>query len=200
MTRDEYGIAFQQDFERTIGSLAARGVRSDDAREIAQAAWTRGLERICQLRNEQSVIEWVNTITRRRLLTSFRQNRLVDLSQMKHEPAAAPSVNLAAIDVRRALQECKPHERKLLEDFYWRGYSSHEFATQTGKSVGAIHAALCRARKALREHMQVTRRQVLPGESVLRMKVRPVLEEKVSLIGFPGAWGDQASLMKKGLA
>jgi DNA-directed RNA polymerase specialized sigma24 family protein len=118
MTRDEYGIAFQQDFERTIGSLAARGVRSDDAREIAQAAWTRGLERICQLRNEQSVIEWVNTITRRRLLTSFRQNRLVDLSQMKHEPAAAPSVNLAAIDVRRALQECKPHERKLLEDFY----------------------------------------------------------------------------------
>ena len=53
MTRDEYGAAFQQGYERTVASLMARGAHCDEAREIAQEAWVKGWERLSQLRNER---------------------------------------------------------------------------------------------------------------------------------------------------
>jgi RNA polymerase sigma-70 factor, ECF subfamily len=153
MTRDKYGIAFQEGFERTIAFLIARGANRDEAREVAQEAWVKGWERIAQLRDERSITEWVNAIALNLLRSSLRQRRLMELSQMKHEPEAAPSINLAAIDMTQALQKCKPRQRQFLEAFL-DGYSGNELATQTGRSLGAIHAEMCRARQALREHMQ----------------------------------------------
>lgn len=171
MTRDHYGIAFQQGFERTVASLMARGANCDEAREVAQSAWVKGWERISQLRNERLVLQWVNAIARHTHLTTLRHTPGLDLSQVKKEPSVAPAVNLAAIDMRRALQKCKPHQRELL-DALLDGHSNYELATQTGKSLGAIHADMSRMRRELRVHMHVTRRQVLPGASVSRMKVQ----------------------------
>src|ERR1022692_3085788 len=130
MTAQEFGEAYQNDgYKHTVRYLQRIGAGDADANELAQEAWTRGWERIWQLRDERYVVHWVNTIARRLLLTSFRQLRLLDLSQMNYEPAAAPSFDPAVIDMRRALPKCKPHQRELLEAFL-DGHSNHDLATQ----------------------------------------------------------------------
>ena len=62
MTREEYGQAYQRGFDLTVRLLLSRGAPRDRAREVAQAAWARGWERLSQLRNESLVVTWVNTI------------------------------------------------------------------------------------------------------------------------------------------
>jgi len=63
MTREEYGEAYKRGFDLTVRFLLSRGVHpSDRAREAAQAAWTKGWERLGQLRDESLVMTWVNAI------------------------------------------------------------------------------------------------------------------------------------------
>jgi DNA-directed RNA polymerase specialized sigma24 family protein len=154
MTPDEYGAAFKKGFERTLASLIACGAQYDDARETAQEAWTRGWERIWQLRDERYVVPWVNAIARSLFLTSFRRPQFVSLSHQNHLQVAAPPVNLAAIDMTRAVQSCKPNERQFLEPLL-EGYSFLELAVKTGRSLGAVHAKVYRLRRTLQDQMRL---------------------------------------------
>jgi len=173
MTRQEFGNTYEKDgYQRTVRFLQKRGVGQDQAGEIAQTAWTKGWERLSQLRDDQLVIEWVNTSALRLLLTSFRQPRLVELSEMTHEYAIEPPVDLSAIEVRRALGEMKPRQRELLTEVFWDGYSIREVARKSGKSVGAVRAALKRARHALKRLMQSATRPVLASDCVSRKTVQ----------------------------
>ena len=62
MTKEGYGQAYQRGFELTVRFLLSRGVQRDNAREVAQAAWVRAWERLSQLRDDNLVVTWVNTI------------------------------------------------------------------------------------------------------------------------------------------
>lgn len=152
MLKHIYAEAYQAGYKKTASYLRALGADPATADEISQAAWVRGWERLSQLRDASSVLQWVNTIARRELATRFRQPRFVDLSELCREPAAAPSLDLLAIDLRCALQKCNSQRRKLLEAFL-AGHSNRELAMLTGKSLGAIHARMYRARQELREYM-----------------------------------------------
>jgi DNA-directed RNA polymerase specialized sigma24 family protein len=146
MTRDEYGQAYQVGFESTIRLLLSRGAESDRAREVAQAAWTRGWERLSQLRNDRLVRIWVNTIA----LNVYR-------SVLRREPAYQPlpelsakaGVNFAAIDIARILKICRPCDRVLLEQ-HMRGLTTEEIALEQGATETAIRIRLLRARRAAR--------------------------------------------------
>jgi RNA polymerase sigma factor (sigma-70 family) len=171
MNAQQFGEAYQKDgYRRTVCFLQGRGIGADQANELAQAAWVRGWERISQLQDESRLINWVNAIAHNLLLTGFRQNWLVDLSHVDHEPATLPLVNLIVLDVRQALAKCTPRHQRLLIAFYREGISTRELATQSGRSLEAIHAELYRARKEFSEHMLGIHRQSPPGERVLRMK------------------------------
>jgi DNA-directed RNA polymerase specialized sigma24 family protein len=157
MTRETYGQAYQQGFELTVRFLLSRGVQRDHAREVAQAAWARGWERLNQLRNESLVVTWVNTIA----LNVYR-------SVIRREPVnrALPEVrdknvgiNLAAIDVARVLSFCRPADRRLLEK-YMNGVSTGELAREQGVTETAIRIRLLRARRDARS--RVERRTVPP--------------------------------------
>jgi DNA-directed RNA polymerase specialized sigma24 family protein len=146
MTRDEYGQAYQIGFESTIRLLLSRGAPSERAREVAQAAWARGWERLSQLRNDRLVRIWVNTIA----LNVYR-------SVLRREPvfhelpelSTKGDVNFAAIDVARILKICRPCDRVLLEQ-YMRGFTTEEIALKQGASETAIRIRLFRARRAAR--------------------------------------------------
>src|SRR6266851_5532435 len=150
MTRDEYGKAYQRGFDLTVRLLLSRGAPRDRAREVAQAAWVRGWERLAQLRNEDLVVTWVNTIA----LNVYR-------SVLRSEPAyqALPElstkagVNLAAIDVARILKICRPCDRILLEQ-QMRGVTAEEIARKQGVSETAIRIRLLRARRAARSRVE----------------------------------------------
>jgi DNA-directed RNA polymerase specialized sigma24 family protein len=145
MTIEAYGMAYKHGFERTIRLLLSRGARAEYAEEAAQAAWAMGWERIGQLRNEDAVRTWVNTIALncyRRVMRS--QNRRLPLRDV----LTSANINVQAIDLGRFLNQCHPADRRLFED-YLEGYRLQEIACRQGISYAATRIRLFRARRVL---------------------------------------------------
>ena len=150
MTRDGYGLAYQKGFDLTVRFLLSRGAEREGAREISQAAWVRGWERLHQLRDESMVITWVNTIA----LNAFRRLMRRDpLRQELPEIVSPHGIDTAVIDMKRILTFCRPAERKLFEEQI-RGVTTGELARQEGVSETAIRIRLLRARRATRMRLE----------------------------------------------
>jgi RNA polymerase sigma-70 factor, ECF subfamily len=146
MTRSDYGRAYEKGFDPTVRFLVAKGIPHDAAEEIAQAAWTRGWERINQLRDEDIVRTWVNTIA----LNMYRRGSHIDSRQ---EPlmdcAVKPDAGAASIELGRLLDSCCPSDRLLLL-FQLYGFTTSEMARQVGATEAAVRIRLMRARRSAR--------------------------------------------------
>jgi DNA-directed RNA polymerase specialized sigma24 family protein len=150
MTREEYGQAYQRGYDLTVRLLLSRGAPRERAREVAQAAWARGWERLSQLRNDHLVATWVNTI-------ALNVNRSVLRSEPCFEElpelTGKAGVNLAAIDVARILEICRPCDRVLLEQ-QMSGVTAEEIAREQGVTETAVRIRLLRARRAARARLE----------------------------------------------
>jgi DNA-directed RNA polymerase specialized sigma24 family protein len=146
MTRENYGAAYLSGFECTTRFLVSRGVPRDNAKELAQAAWVRGWEQLKQLRDESTVISWVNTIA----LNSYR--RLIERQSiaLPARVSDTTAIDLAAIDLARILDLCRPCDRLLLEQ-HLRGATTKEIADGQRISETAVRVKLLRARRTARE-------------------------------------------------
>jgi DNA-directed RNA polymerase specialized sigma24 family protein len=147
VTRSAYGQAYQAGFERTIRFLISRGAPRDGAQEAAQAAWVRGWERLNQLRNDEMLLTWVNTIA----LNIYRRVRQTEerCRQPLPELYSRLRIDMAAIDIARILKFCRPRERRLLE-LQMQGVTTKEIARHNGVTETAIRIRLMRARRAAR--------------------------------------------------
>lgn len=147
MTRESYGQAYQDGLNHTIRFLLSRGIARDTAMDVAQGAWSRGWERLHQLRDDRMVVTWVNTIA----LNRYRQTiRYEKRNQALVEPIYAKSgLNWAAIDLSRILAGCRDQDRALLEA-QLRGITAKEIAEARGCSQTAVRIRLLRARRAAR--------------------------------------------------
>ena len=155
MTRSDYGRAYQGGFNLTVRFLISKGVPLDSAEEAAQAAWTRGWERIDQLRDKELVKAWINTIAlnlyRRAALLESRWQPLMDRT-------GGADVDIAAIDLARLLRICPPSDRVLLLH-QLHGLTTSEIAQELGASEAAVRIRLMRARRSARsitESRQIT--------------------------------------------
>lgn len=146
MTRSDYGRAYEQGFHPTVRFLVSKGVPRDWAEETAQAAWTRGWERIDQLRDEEIVRTWVNTIA----LNIYRRVTHID---SRKEPlmdrAIKPDPGAASIELSSLLDSCCPSDRLLLL-FQLHGFTTSEMARQIGVTKAAVRIRLMRARRSAR--------------------------------------------------
>ena len=150
MTRDGYGIAYQKGFALTVRFLLSRGAQREYAMEVAQGAWVRGWERLHQLRDEATVITWVNTIA----LNAYRRvMRREAPSQELPEVISPHGIDIAAIDVHRILNYCRPSERVLFEQ-QMNGATTEEIARKQGVTETAIRIRLLRARRATRSRLE----------------------------------------------
>lgn len=96
------------------------------------------------------VITWVNTIA----LNVYRSIlRKETLTQELPELPSAFRINIAAIDVARVLQFCRPCERTLLEQ-QMQGVAIEEIARKQGVTETAIRIRLLRARRAARSQAE----------------------------------------------
>jgi DNA-directed RNA polymerase specialized sigma24 family protein len=146
MTHESFGDAYQRGFDLTLRFLRSRGVPQEIAREAAQAAWAKGWERLGQLRDDELLFTWVNTIA----LNAYRRIRRHEGSlHALPEIGVKPGINLAAIDMARILKICCPGDRMLLEQ-QMRGLTPREIARMRGIPEGAIRIRLMRARRAAR--------------------------------------------------
>jgi DNA-directed RNA polymerase specialized sigma24 family protein len=144
MTSEQYGNAFQRGYDVTVRLLVSRGVPGDWAREVAQTAWVRGLERLNQLRCDNLVVTWVNAIA----LNVYRRFvRKETAYQSLPELCSEDTVNLAAIDVSRILHNCCPRDRTLLRQ-QMSGFTAKELAHRDGVTETAVRLRLLRARRA----------------------------------------------------
>ena len=157
MTRDGYGQAYQRGYDLTVRFLLSRGVQRDSASEVAQAAWVRGWERLTQLQDETLVVTWVNTIALNVYRSLLRREPLNLIASEVRDKTVA--IDLAAIDMARVLDFCRPRDRNLLEQCL-NGATTAEIARQQGVSVTAIRIRLLRARRHARG--RVERRIIKP--------------------------------------
>src|SRR5271165_4728962 len=150
MTRDGYGLAYQKGFDLTVRFLLSRGAQREYAMEVAQGAWVRGWERLHQLRDDAMVVTWVNTIA----LNAFRRvMRREAPSQELPEIVSPHGIDMAAIDVHRILNYCRPSERILFEQQMY-GATTEEIARKQGVTETAIRIRLLRARRATRSRLE----------------------------------------------
>lgn len=155
MTRDEYGAAYEQDFERTVRFLKLHGASGSWPEEIAQAAWVKGWERLSQLRSAGMVLMWVNSIARNIWRSVLRAdptvfgNRNEEFARMTDvvDAAARMTMTWETIEAHRVLDAVSESDRQLLVQRYLHGYSTLELAHESGKSRAAIDTAVLRARR-----------------------------------------------------
>lgn len=118
--------------------------------EVAQGAWVRGWECLHQLRDEATVVTWVNTIA----LNAYRRvMRREAPSQELPEIVSPTGIDMAAIDVNRILTYCRPSERVLFQQ-QMDGATTQEIARTQGVTETAIRIRLLRARRATRSRLE----------------------------------------------
>src|SRR3984893_3842855 len=145
MTREEYGAAYKKGYNLTVRFLVSRGLTYDSAQETAQAAWVKGWERLCQLRDSNMGLTWMKSIGLNLHRSCMRREPFL---QTLPELATPPKINLAAIDVRRILKTCKKNDRMVLQRHYLEGYKVQEIARAHGWTETAVGIRLLRPRRA----------------------------------------------------
>lgn len=126
--------------------LLKRGMNSDTARELAQAAWVKAWEHIPELRNIEFLRSWTTSIAINLMRDTLnRRNRWESIEKVS--PLFHPST-AAAIDVEHILSVCTESERRLLTRHYLQGHSMREIARQEGCSELGARLRLLRARKS----------------------------------------------------
>jgi len=150
MTEEYFALAYQKGFHLTVRFLLSRGLLDEVALDTAQAAWTKGWERREQLRQPNLVFTWTNSIALNIHRTQLRRE---PRTEPLLEVEASNSLNVAAIDVERMLQECRPNDRSVLEKHYIEGYKATEIAQLQGCSETAVRIRLLRARRKIQSHL-----------------------------------------------
>jgi DNA-directed RNA polymerase specialized sigma24 family protein len=150
MTRDAFGMAYQNGFELTVRFLLSRGIRPQWALESAQSAWVKGWEMVGQLRDEKMVLSWVNSIA----LNDYRkwlrqQSKLQILSDLP----GGTQPDISALDLKRILAFVSLDDRCLLE-FRMQGASVSEIAAHYQVSGTAIRLRLLRARRMAKSKVE----------------------------------------------
>jgi DNA-directed RNA polymerase specialized sigma24 family protein len=156
MTPEEYGTAFQSGFRRTVGFLCSRGASRDTAEDVAQAAWVRGWERLHQLRDDSTILRWVNAI-------AMNVHRCTIQYEARYETLPElwghRGIDSAPIDAAKVLKCCRPGDRMLFEQ-QMGGLTNQELAGKHGVSVTAIRVRLLRARRAARANVEGRAREL----------------------------------------
>jgi len=153
MTRDEYGMAYRKGFDLTVRLLKSRGVDSELACDVAQSAWTKGWERLSQLRQPSLVITWVNAIALNVYRSILRSS--VELVELSPQDLVVKTSEYAQFDAEQILKNCRPMYRDVLTERYIYGNSVEDVARARGVTESTIRVRLLRARKQARKPLKI---------------------------------------------
>jgi RNA polymerase sigma factor (sigma-70 family) len=157
MTNTEFGTAYEKGFHRTVCFLASRGLPDPEAQEIAQAAWARGWERRCQLREQGMIFSWINSIAVNMSRNQFRRNARVQGLEEAVDLRPGPSSAGACADLDHLFSKCDKLDRSLLWMQAIGGFTTAEIGKHHGLKPSTVRVRLMRAKSRLR---QQSRRRV----------------------------------------
>lgn len=153
MTTEEYGEKFKTGFPLTVRFLLSKGVPRDLAKELAQAAWTRGFERQHQLAREEYLFRWVNSIARNFLRDLQREDQKILPDALTEQIADTKRIGLSdkSLDSVRLLSLCQSSDARLLLQRYALGLSVEEVAELNNISIGNVRVRVHRAIRLIRK-------------------------------------------------
>ena len=148
MTKEAYGKAYEEGLIRTLRFLLSRGVPPSLAPDMAQLAWVRGFERLSQLRQEEMVVTWINTIA---LNLSRRSIRKYGYETRAEQAANVADLmllkcGLAKIDLDRIFKMIPIKHKRILQEEL-EGLSCAEVAVEKGTTETAVRISRLRARR-----------------------------------------------------
>jgi DNA-directed RNA polymerase specialized sigma24 family protein len=127
----------------------------EGAEDFAQTAWFQGWQKLDQLREEEAIISWVNTIAinyqRRGMQREARYEPLPDI-------CGRVEIDLAPLDTAKILNTCRPGDRVLFEH-QLGGLTTEEMARKHRVSETAIRIRLLRARRNVRARLEDRRQE-----------------------------------------
>jgi RNA polymerase sigma-70 factor (ECF subfamily) len=126
--------------------LGASTAADDAAQEAAIRAWRQR----ARCRTPARPGPWLVTIARREALRLVSQRREQPLEAATAEPDAREPENLAALDLRRALERMDGQDLELLVGRYWQDLSDSELAERLGVAEATVRVRLHRLRLRLR--------------------------------------------------
>jgi RNA polymerase sigma factor (sigma-70 family) len=154
MTREEYGDAYQRNFEPMVRSFTQPGVPRAAAEDAVQSGWVKGWERLDQLRDAKLLVWWVRRIVANNLCSDFRSRKRTRPLEPEDTLAVASAVNLAAIDAERILRLlCDERQRLIFSRVYIEEREHSLVAQEMGISRQAVNSALSRTRRMLRKKL-----------------------------------------------
>ncbi|GAB1819106.1 RNA polymerase sigma factor [Herbidospora sp. RD11066] len=116
------------------------------AEDLAQETFIKATRALLGWRGENPAA-WLLAIARNVLVDHARRTRR-ELPLPDPEELAVPALDLAALDVRQALEKVDERHRRLLTLVYLEGFSLVEVAAMTGRTTPAVKTAIWRARAA----------------------------------------------------
>jgi RNA polymerase sigma factor (sigma-70 family) len=133
----------------------------EQAREGAQAAWSRGWERRDQIRDGDKILPWINSIAINLFRNQYRRDvRLKPLPDVAlPDPAAAGRLKLLVtrLDAKKALDLCDPRTRAMMEERFLDGCLMREVADRHGCSEVAVRVHIYRTTRRLRRLLASSR-------------------------------------------
>lgn len=153
MTQEEYGVAYNRGYVKTVRFMLSRGISRDMSQELAQAAWAKGWEYRRQVRDTHKVDAWVNTIALNLLRSSFRRP---ETRELKKDTPTSPLTSPETVDGQRLLAQCSIAERELIEGHYIDGYTSAELGSKLNCTAVAVRVRLLRLRRRIQLRLQTT--------------------------------------------
>lgn len=156
-------------YAKLVYSFALKSMKREEAaREIVQLVFTRlwttekGYDP-----DKGQFVNWLLTITRNMTIDQLRKERrhksVLPLQPEQWEEAVSTEANeperilfqnLLKEQIQHAYQFLSDSQIKLIEHFYWQGYTLSDIADKFNEPVGTIKSRLHQSLKILRKHLQ----------------------------------------------
>ncbi len=147
---------------RFLDFLTVRVGKREDAEEILQEAFVRGLQKAGEIRDEESAVAWFYRLLRNAVIDHYRRTaaaRKALEAQANETPEVDPGFDA---DLERTVCECvndlvpllKPEYSDLIRRVDLGGANVSAVADEIGISSGNARVRLHRARAALRDELE----------------------------------------------
>jgi RNA polymerase sigma-70 factor (ECF subfamily) len=141
-------------FAGLVYSIAAAGVRTDEAADVVQEAFLRALRKLKGLRDPSAFRSWIAAIARN--ATHDHRAHMSTLAELEHEPVRPETQHheLEAGTALSAIRGLPVAYRDTVRMRLLEGLTGPEIARRTGLTVGSVRVNLHRGIRLLREQLQ----------------------------------------------
>ncbi len=149
---------------RFLDFLTARVGKREDAEEILQDAFVRGLQKAGEIRDEENAIAWFYRLLRNSIIDHYRRTA-AGLKALEARARETPELDSGFdVELERTVCECvndlipllKPEYSELIRRVDLGGANVSSVADDIGISPGNARVRLHRARAALRDELEIS--------------------------------------------